>query len=364
MPRGPGKPANYNLNYSRFNGVDDDGSEVAPIRGSPEPASSPDEDMADMRSLLRNMPGELQEAYRLMMISRESGDKAAEERANELALKAIERGSPQVKQDFLNELSKKAPEAAAVMRSHLQVNSAADGPVQGIDAVGNRIDALRAQMEAGAQASREHMETLQKQQEQLEMLKSPEDMIRFFKEGGLADVDLQRIFTGDQDHMERCMKDMLDKAAGKRADLDFVESQVKAAEDLHRSIVHGEEPTDLPDGPEEAKVVAEPDPEPAKGRKETAEPPCLIPDHRLQYHKDESGNFSLVELKCSLPGIKDISAIALDISEKYLRLNTVAPKFAVNAGPFPVLIEPSAARAKFSKKKEELSITVPTKAER
>jgi len=35
----------------------------------------------EMREMLRNMPGELQEAYRLMMISRESGDKAAEERA-------------------------------------------------------------------------------------------------------------------------------------------------------------------------------------------------------------------------------------------------------------------------------------------
>ena len=38
----------------------------------------------------------------------------------------------------------------------------------------------------------------------------------------------------------------------------------------------------------------------------------------------------------------------LDIAEKHVRLNTVAPapRYVVNAGPFPVLIEPTAARAK------------------
>jgi len=37
------------------------------------------------------------------------------------------------------------------------------------------------------------------------------------------------------------------------------------------------------------------------------------------------------------------------------------PRYAVNAGPFPVLIEPGMARAKYSKKREELSISVPAK---
>merc|ERR1711966_285498 len=116
---------------------------------------------------------------------------------------------------------------------------------------------------------------------------------------------------------------------------DKVESQVQAAETLHRTIVKGENPEDMPDRQaEEPKAAPEATPEARKEpRKEPSEPPCHIPDHRLQYHKDESGKYSTVELKCSLPGIKEIGAIALDVSEKYLRLSTQVPKYAVNAGP-------------------------------
>jgi len=66
-----------------------------------------------------------------------------------------------------------------------------------------------------------------------------------------------------------------------------------------------------------------------------------------------------------MPGVADMSAILLDVSEKHIRLSTCAPapRYAVNAGPFPVLIDPSAARAKYSKRKQELSIEVPAKAD-
>ncbi|CAK0835520.1 unnamed protein product [Prorocentrum cordatum] len=101
MPRGPGKASNYSFDYSRFNAAEKAGAEEA--------APAAPEGGPDMRELLKNMPGELQEAYRLMMISKESGDKAAEERANELALMAIRRGSPEVQQQFVQELSKKDP---------------------------------------------------------------------------------------------------------------------------------------------------------------------------------------------------------------------------------------------------------------
>jgi len=85
--------------------------------------------------------------------------------------------------------------------------------------------------------------------------------------------------------------------------------------------------------------------------------------YRLQYQKDEAGKYTVVELKCNLPGVADMSVINLDVSEKHLRLSTMAPAplYAVNAGPFPVLIDPSGARAKYSKKREELSISVPAK---
>eukprot|EP00913_Durusdinium_trenchii_P010182 g9547.t1 len=56
------------------------------------------------------MPPELQEAYRLAMVSRSTGDEAAQQRANELVLQAIEKGGPDVQKRFLDEVSQHLPE--------------------------------------------------------------------------------------------------------------------------------------------------------------------------------------------------------------------------------------------------------------
>ena len=92
-------------------------------------------------------------------------------------------------------------------------------------------------------------------------------------------------------------------------------------------------------------------------------PEVILPNHRLQYKKDGDGKYVAMELICELPGVQDMSCIVLDIAEKHVRLSTVdpAPRYVVNAGPFPVLIDPSAAKAKFSKKRAELSVLVPAK---
>lgn len=68
MPRGPGKSSNYNLDYSRFNAAErseDDQQQQQEQQEMPE----------DFAAALKNMPPELQEAYRLAMISRSTGSK-------------------------------------------------------------------------------------------------------------------------------------------------------------------------------------------------------------------------------------------------------------------------------------------------
>ena len=60
MPRGPGKKSNYNLDYSRF-----DGAGYAKIDGGEEVAEG-EEMPEDFKVALKNMPPELQEAYRLV----------------------------------------------------------------------------------------------------------------------------------------------------------------------------------------------------------------------------------------------------------------------------------------------------------
>merc|ERR1711935_686213 len=94
---------------------------------------------------------------------------------------------------------------------------------------------------------------------------------------------------------------------------------LKQVEHIHSSLF-GTEPEEPPaEAVEEVKPKRRPAPPP--------EPEVMIPMYRLQYTKDDKGRYASVELKCT----------------------------------FPVLIEPGMARAKYSKKREELSISVPAK---
>merc|ERR1712003_590689 len=136
---------------------------------------------------------------------------------------------------------------------------------------------------------------------------------------------------------------------------------IKAAEDLH-SMVCGNATLVTP-VPSTAVASTTKTPTTSMPPVPRPEEEAKIPDHRLQYQKNSDGQYTAVELKCTLSGVADMSGILLDVSEKHIRLSTCKPfpRYVVNAGPFPVLINPSAARAKFSKKREELSISVPTK---
>merc|ERR1712025_1159679 len=106
---------------------------------------------------------------------------------------------------------------------------------------------------------------------------------------GMTQEDIQRIFTGDQEHMEQCMKGMIDKASDDPTAAEgtnAAEEAVKAAEALHNSICG--------DGKKAEKVIAEkksaakPTAPPAQKPKrvEPEEPKVTIPDHRLQYARD------------------------------------------------------------------------------
>eukprot|EP00933_Yihiella_yeosuensis_P006473 TRINITY_DN11116_c1_g1_i1.p1 TRINITY_DN11116_c1_g1~~TRINITY_DN11116_c1_g1_i1.p1 ORF type:complete len:362 (-),score=105.49 TRINITY_DN11116_c1_g1_i1:274-1359(-) len=361
MPRGPGKSANYNLDYSRFNYLDkEEAKEVkAKAAGYPsEKKASSDTGASnkDVEDAMRQMPPELQEAFRLMQLSNQTGDEKARIRANELALKAVERGGPEIQKAFLNEVGKTNPQAAADIGMSMPESSEGESPLEG------RIDRLKAEMEAGKDATRKQLEALQAQQDRLENMSSPEEFMKLMQgENGMSNEDIQRMLTGDTEHMERMVKKMLNNCADGADSGDHfrrAEKAVEAAEQIHQSVFQGVDPLEAPDGAAEAEEKA--------ASKEAAkkEEEVQIPNHRLQYIKDDAGKYTAVELTVQLPGVADMGSIALDLSEKHLRLNTTAPRFVVNAGPFPVLIEPSAARAKFSKKKQELSLCVPAKTDR
>lgn len=364
MPRGPGKKSNYNLDYSRFNGVNDarhEEAEEESVQESQQANAGMDQEMAQM---LRQMPPELQEAYRLMSIANSTGDEKARQRANELAIKAVEKGGPEVRQTFLEEVAKKLPEDSGLNAEALamdlngmddsmpeNVSEKSDHLSQKSAVLTSKIDRMKADMEAGKAATRLQMENLDKQQKELESLSSPEDLMKFLSNEGLTEEDMHDMLTGDQDHMEAMVGKMMNKATDVGNKLKTADAAAKEASSLHSSLLGSGTPA-TEDGPKKVTRVI---------RKEEEE--AQVPMHRMQYQKDADGRFASVELIVDLPGVADMSSIALDVAEKHIRLNTVAPapRFLVNSGPFPVLIEPSAARAKFSKKRQQLSVCVPAK---
>lgn len=388
MPRGPGKKENYNLDYSRFNKfdhIDEDDEAVCRTQAPPSEADAAG-DQPKIEELLKGMPRDLQEAYQLQAISKQSGDANAQKRASELALRAVQNGSPEVQREFLRNISEQMPEAAAQLSKQMMagpgVEPTSKDPAELLETIqkeatleaikrkveetpeeiGQRVETVRGQLLAGQEATRNELESLKKQQENLEKIKSPEEFFKFMHEGGMCPEDLQRIFSGDVQHMEAKCKEMMEKTSGQDAEQrSKADAATKAAEEIHSTLFGDsddqKESTSTPAPSPEAVPAAASRPAPP------AEPQVEIPMHRLHYVKDDEGNYTTVELRCNLPGVRDMSQIMLDVSEKHIRLNTQtpAPRYAVNAGPFPVLIDPNTARAKYSKKREELCVSVSRK---
>jgi len=402
--RGQGQKKNYNLDYSRFDFLDKEEEQEAMLAAAKEQrakggsagkdylnknhttaeADAAAGNIPPFREMLRDMPVELQQAYHLMEVAKRDGDENAQKLASEMALKAVEKGGPEVKEEFMKNIKKMKPEYAK------EVSAVTGIPVGGppVDddvpvSTENKIDTLREQMEKGQIAAKKQLDELQKQQDSLEQMKSPEDVLKFMTEGGMTEADLQRMFSGDQAHMESCIKGMLDKTDGKEPGqkTSDAEKACKATEVLHGTLCGSMDEAeaekaieqissggldslddDTPAGTatsSSAKASKAP-PKPARA----PEPPARvvnIPDYRLQYQKDANGRYTGVELRATLPGVSSMAMILLDVSADHLRLSTLepAPGYVVNAGPFPVAIDHENAKAKYSKKREELLITVP-----
>jgi hypothetical protein len=366
MPRGPGKKENYNLDYSRFNAFDRDEAEVE------DQVAATQQEEADaagglpvdvMREAMARAPPELREAYHLMSVARETGDEKAQKRANELAIQAVERGGPEVKNAFMENLAQMQPELQPQLSKDMDPKNLLDGfpkqaqkteATEDLDDTSERIDKLREQMLEGQKATRNELDMLAKKQEELENVRSPEEFFKFMTSEGMTQEDLQRMLTGDEAHMKTRFEDTMKAKENEKK--KFSDEALKKVDEVHAALTGKPMQEEAPE-PAPEKPVRKP------RREEPKEPEVVVPMYRLQYQKDEAGKYTAVELKCNLPGVADMSAINLDVSERHLRLSTIAPapRYAVNAGPFPVLIDPSGARAKYSKKREELSICVPAK---
>merc|ERR1719281_432127 len=151
------------------------------------------------------------------------------------------------------------------------------------------------------------------------------------------------------------MLDKTDKEQGGPESSEGLKKALECVDTLHSGLMGNDWPDEKapepePPKPEKKKVKSKPTPE------------AKIAEHRVQYQKDDTGRVTSVELRAELPGVESMAGIELDVSERHLRLHTKAPAYLVNVGPFPVLVDATAARAKFSKKRQELTLSVPAKS--
>jgi len=356
MPRGPGKAENYNFDYSRFSSVEAEECQDKIVPDDGGGSGLP-------QDVLRQLPGELQEAFRLMQIGAQTGDVKAQERANELALKAVERGGPEMQRRFQEEVARQTmnnPEAKHSVQDIL-ANSTVKGAISSAEertsSLSSTISSLQTSMKAGQERAASQLEQMQKKIDALQQLRGPEDFARFMEEEGLTQEDMQRALMGDEAQVQR----MVDKSLGSfnpsADETDKINAILGTVEDVHRSLngLTGKQ-TD-----QEAVLHAAEPPRQLEQKEKavTASPAPIIPEHRVQYRKDPSGNLEAVELRCELPGVKSMADLEVDVASNHLRVRALAPPYVVNVGPFPNLVDASAARAKFSRKREELSLTVP-----
>merc|ERR1719478_333695 len=97
----------------------------------------------------------------IMRYSKLTGDKNAQQKATDLAMKAVEDGG------------------AAESSSKLG------------EEVGGELGGLRGRMQEQLKATQKQLEGLQEQQQRLENLQSPEDFFKFLHESGFSPEDMQ-----------------------------------------------------------------------------------------------------------------------------------------------------------------------------
>jgi len=113
--------------YSRFDKFDQDDDEKCLDPAADKVEADAAAGMPDIRDMMRSVPPELREAYHLMSIAKENGDTEAEKRANELALKAVEKGGPEVRNSFMKNIGEMVPEIQGQLSKDMDPKTLLEG---------------------------------------------------------------------------------------------------------------------------------------------------------------------------------------------------------------------------------------------
>lgn len=400
MPRGRGEKKNYNLDYSRFSQLDDDSDDEAPSK----PAAGGGKAVHGVSDAMRGMmpenmplpddaefPQELRDAMNMMRYSKITGDEGARRKATELAMKAVEDGGPEIRARFeevtrtMLEKEGITAEPTSGLPGEWRDTAAARTEPRGVDEVAGELGGLKDKMMQQLEATQKQMEMLQQQQSQLEGLQSPEDFFRFMADRGFKPEDVQRALTDEEYGRELMERQFAKDAKDAQVVSDDVMKQVEALGADLKGVLSEKEDLTKEKEPAAAKAsssssslrLKEGQGKEEKKRGQGGQPQsavpeedssgllpaaaggasCEVPEHQLQILKDEEGTGKVAEivLTVQLPGVASMAAVELDVSARHLRLQTTQdPRYMLSLGPLVAEVAPDEARAKFSKKKQEL----------
>ena len=205
--RGACRPEHYNLDYNRFNGVADEGEDLAPGEANM---------FADM---LRNpnVPPQLKEAFRLSQVAKQTKDPAAQARADELVRAAIMQGGPEIQKRFEetlgdmtkdNRMKEKLGETGGVMPSAKEFLAGkglvADSFLDDDKAPGD----LKGKIQSRLDSTQNVMEKLAKTQASLENIQSPDQMADFFQTLGWTEEEVERAAKDEEFAKQKMMGEL------------------------------------------------------------------------------------------------------------------------------------------------------------
>ncbi|KAF4757853.1 hypothetical protein FOZ63_032779, partial [Perkinsus olseni] len=291
---GTKREGQYNLNYSRFDGVGEESREEASREGR------------EKAVIEGHVPPELKEALRLM----KSGDPKAKKRANELALLAVERGGPEIRKRF--------EEALALSTD----TTAQDGSIKAASSI----------LEEKLDAAREELKAIDEKIGAARRCTTSEDFFELLKESGIQDEgEIQRAIGDPQFFSELINRRTLPKEDPKVAKILNLVEQCTESQEVAETV-----PT----------------------REKTIEAAWQQADHTVQYLTDENtGKMSGACITVDVSGIKSIEDVELDVSKCYIRIRASPIRKVLNLGPFNFELNIDTVEAKLKRKHGKLLVT-------
>jgi len=259
--------------------------------------------------------------YGTIQIAKMTGDQQASQRANELALKAVQQGTPEIQARFHELVSEAQQKGAGTLP-----------PEQAVHGLADRLKEQSAKTQA-------KLDRIDASMKQLESISSPEEFLKVMTAKGLPPEALHKAMTGGEEEWKELMATAMQHEFGSEL---VDEDEKKEREILEETLEHVDALA------QETRKLREAGKAPGPTSEQT-----LTPAHVVRI-LEEGSVISGFEVKVDLPTVDSMEAVQLDVSDTQLRL--CADRNVLRLGPFEKAIDPQRVAARFSKKRRQLTV--------